>query len=300
MAEPYQKYLDPKVLNQIRHLEVTARNVVEGFISGMHRSPHRGFSVEFAQHREYVQGDDLRFLDWKAFAKSDKYYIKEYEEETNFRAVIVLDTSESMRYGSGDLPTKMEYGKYMAASLAYLVQKQSDAAGLALFDEKLYDWVPPATSQVTLMRMLAMMHDREPQKKTNIGEVLTDIAQRSGRRSLVMIISDLFDDVDHLKKGLEHLAARKHDVIVFNVMDPMEREFSFDRLTQFLGMEGHPDLLVDPRTLKKAYLEEVGKFTAGVRRICLRSRADFEAMDTRMPLGIALQAYLARRTGTRA
>jgi uncharacterized protein (DUF58 family) len=300
MAEAYQRYLDPEVLNQIRHLEVTARNVVEGFLAGMHRSPYHGFSVEFAQHREYVQGDDLRFLDWKAFAKSDKYYIKQYEEETNFRAIIVLDASESMRYTSGDVPSKMDYGRYMAASLAYLIQKQSDAAGLALFDEKLFDWVPPATSQVTLMRMLAMMHDRQPEKKTNIGEVLVDIASRAGRRGLVMIISDLFDDLDHLKKGLEHLVARKHDVIVFNVMDPMEREFSFDRLTQFLGMEGYPDLLVDPRSLRKAYLEEVGAFTAGVRRVCLRARADFQLMDTSMPLGVALQAYLARRTGTRA
>jgi uncharacterized protein (DUF58 family) len=288
------------VPNQIRHQEVTARTVVEGVLAGMHRSPYHGFSVEFAQHREYVPGDDLRFLDWKAFAKSDKYYIKQYEEETNFRAIIVLDSSESMRYQSGDLPSKMDYGRYMAASLAYLIQKQSDAAGLALFDEKLYDWVPPATSQVTLMRMLAMMHDRQPEKKTNIGEVLVDIAQRAGRRGLVMIISDLFDDLNHLKKGLEQLVARKHDVIVFNVMDPMEREFSFDRLTQFLGMEGYPDLLVDPRSLRKAYLEEVGAFTAGVRRVCLRARADFQIMDTSMPLGVALQAYLARRTGTRA
>ncbi|MCB9894692.1 MAG: DUF58 domain-containing protein [Planctomycetes bacterium] len=300
MAEEYQKYLDPKVLNNIRHLEVTARNVVEGFISGMHRSPYRGFSVEFAQHREYVPGDDLRFLDWKAYAKSDKYYIKEYEEETNFRAVIVLDASESMRYKSGENQSKMEYGKYMAASLAYLIQKQSDAAGLALFDEKLFDWVPPANSQVTLMRMLATMHEREAQKKTNIGEVLTDVAQRTGRRGMVMVISDLFDDLKHLKKGLEHLAARKHDVIVFNVMDPMEREFTFDRLTQFLGMEGYPDLLVDPRSLRKAYLEEVNSFTAEVRRVCLRAKADFQLMDTSMPLGVALQAYLARRTGTRA
>ena len=157
-----------------------------------------------------------------------------------------------------------------------------------------------ANSQVTLMRMLATMHEREPQKKTNIGEVLTDVAQRTGRRGMVMIISDLFDDLKHLKKGLEYLAARKHDVIVFNVMDPMEREFSFDRLTQFLGMEGYPDLLVDPRSLRKAYLEEVNQFTAEVRRVCLRAKADFQLMDTSMPLGVALQAYLARRTGTRA
>ena len=251
MAETYQKYLDPAVLNEIRHLEVTARNVVEGFISGLHKSPYKGFSVEFAQHREYVPGDDLRYLDWKAYAKSDKYYIKEYEEETNFRAVIVLDTSESMRYKSGENMSKLDYGRYMAASLAYLIQRQSDAAGLGLFDEKLYDFVQPATSHVSLMRMLASMHEREPRNKTDIGEVLTDVASRSGRRSLIIIISDLFDKVDHLRKGLEHLAARKHDIIVFNLMDHQERDFSFDRLTQFLGMEGYPDLLVDPRRCAK-------------------------------------------------
>lgn len=299
MAQAYQQYLDPAVLNQIRHLEVTARNVVEGFLAGLHKSPYKGFSVEFAQHREYVQGDDLRYLDWKAYAKSDKYYIKEYEEETNFRAVIVLDTSESMRYQSGEQKSKLDYGRYMAASLAYLVQKQSDAAGLALFDEKLYDWVPAATSQVTLMRMLASMHERVPQKKTNIGEVLVDVASRAGRRSLIMVISDLFDKVDHLKRGLEHLAARKHDVIVFNVMDPQEREFTFDRLTQFIGLEEYPDLLVDPRSLRKAYLEEVEHFTNAVRRACLRSRSDFVPMDTGQPLDVALAAYLAKRMGRR-
>jgi len=299
VAETYQKYLDPAVLNEIRHLEVTARNVVEGFISGLHKSPYKGFSVEFAQHREYVPGDDLRYLDWKAYAKSDKYYIKEYEEETNFRAVIVLDTSESMRYKSGENMSKLDYGRYMAASLAYLVQRQSDAAGLGLFDEKLYDFVQPATSHASLMRMLASMHDRKPEKKTDIGEVLTDVAQRSGRRSLIILISDLFDKVDHLRKGLEHLAARKHNIIVFNLMDHQEREFTFDRLTQFLGMEGYPDLLVDPKALRKAYMEEVAMFTAEARRACLRSRADFQPIDTQTPLGVVLQAYLAKRMGRR-
>ena len=300
MAEPYQKYLEPKVLNEIRHLEMTAREVVEGFISGLHRSPYHGFSVEFAQHREYVPGDDLRFLDWKAYAKSDKYYIKQYEEETNFRALIILDTSESMRFQSGKNMSKLEYARYMVASLAYLIQKQSDAAGLALFDEKIYEFVPPATSQVTLMRMLATMYEHPAKKKTGLGEVLLDAAQRAGRRSLVILISDLFAPLKELKKGLEHLRARKHDVIVFSLLDEQERKFEFDRLTQFLGMEGYPDLLVDPRTLKKAYLAEVESFTKNVRRICLRSKSDFTAVDTSQPLAVMLQAYLARRAGVRA
>lgn len=173
-----------------------------------------------------MPGDDLRYLDWKAYGKSDKYYIKEYEEETNFRALIAVDTSESMRYQSGDLPSKLEFAKVMAASLAYLIQRQSDSAGLALFDEKVYDFVPSSTSHATLMRMLATMQLHEAQKKTNIGEVLHDIAQRAGRRSLVMVISDLFDDIKHLKKGLEHLRARRHDVIVFNLMDEQEINFN--------------------------------------------------------------------------
>ncbi len=300
MAELLGKqYLDPQVLNQIRHLEVTARNVVEGFISGLHKSPYKGFSVEFAQHREYVPGDDLRYLDWKAYGKSDKYYIKEYEEETNFRALIVLDTSESMRYQSGTHMPKLEYGRYMAASLAYLIQKQSDASGLALFDEKLYDYIQPATSHAVLMRMLASLYNHAPQKKTNIGDVLKDVAQRSGRRSLVIIISDLFDSLEHLRIGLEHLRARKHDVIVFNVMDEQELNFTFDRLTQFKGMEGYPQLLVDPRSLREAYLEEVANFTSEARRHCLRNHTDFHQVNSQEPLAVVLQAYLARRAGTR-
>jgi uncharacterized protein (DUF58 family) len=300
MAGTSQQYLDPKVLNEIQHLEMKAREVVEGFISGLHRSPYKGFSVEFAQHREYVPGDDLRYLDWKAYGKSDKYYIKEYEEETNFRALIVLDTSESMRYQSGEAMTKLEYGRYMAASLAFLIQKQSDAAGLALFDEKLYDFIQPATSHAVLLRMLASMHQHPAQRKTKMGEVLHDVAQRAGRRSLVILISDLFDDLKQLQKGLEHLRARKHDVIVFNVMDDQELNFSFDRLTQFKGLEGYTQqLLVDPRALRKAYLEEVAQFTSAVRRMCLRNRTDFMQVSTAQPLGVALQAYLAKRTGKR-
>ncbi|MCC6573254.1 MAG: DUF58 domain-containing protein [Planctomycetes bacterium] len=300
MAELIGKqYLDPEVLNQIRHLEVTARNVVEGFISGLHKSPYKGFSVEFAQHREYVPGDDLRYLDWKAYGKSDKYYIKEYEEETNFRALIALDTSESMRYQSGTHMSKLEYGRYMAASLAYLIQKQSDAAGLALFDEKLYDFIQPASSHAVLMRMLASLYNHPPQKKTNIGEVLKDVAQRAGRRSLVIVISDLFDSLEHLRVGLEHLHARKHDVLVFNVMDEQELNFTFDRLTQFKGMEGYPQLLVDPRSLREAYLEEVANFTAEARRHCLRNHTDFYQVNSKEPLAIVLQSYLARRTGAR-
>ncbi|MCA8939479.1 MAG: DUF58 domain-containing protein [Planctomycetes bacterium] len=300
MAEPYHKYLSSDVLNKVQNLEFKARETVEGFISGMHKSPYKGFSVEFAEHREYVHGDDPRFIDWKAFSKSDKYYIKQYEEETNFRAYIVLDTSESMLYGSDkDGLTKLEYARYCAASLAYLIQKQSDAAGMALFDEKLYGMVEASTSQNKLMEMLALMYDHPPKGETSVGAVLNQLADRIGRRALVIVISDMFDDPKRIRAGLDHLKHRKHDVILLDVMDRQEIEFNFDRLTQFNGLEGMPQLLCDPKTLRKAYIEEVNTFRSEVRSMAMKTRSDYELLDTGRPVEVALQAYLAARNSLR-
>lgn len=300
MAEAYAKYLDPKVLNEVRDLELKARQVVEGFISGMHRSPRKGFSVEFAEHREYVQGDDPRFIDWKAYSKSDKYYVKQFEEETNFRAFIVLDTSESMEFGSEGTVSKLEYARHAAASLAYLVQRQSDAAGMALFDSSLYGWVEPSTSHAKLMEMLSLMYDHPPKGKTGLGEVLDRVAERAAKRALVVVISDFFDDPGAIKAGLEHLRARKHDILLLHVMDRQEIEFSYERLTQFKGLEGFPTLLCDPRALRKAYVEEVEEFTSKLRSAALRTRADYTLMKTDTPLEVALQAFLTARSAVRA
>ncbi len=300
MAEAYLKYLDPKVLNEVRNLELKARQVVEGFISGMHRSPHKGFSVEFAEHREYVQGDDPRFIDWKAFSKSDKYYVKQYEEETNFRACIVLDTSESMQFGSEGAVSKLEYARTTAASLAYLIQRQSDAAGMALFDDKLYGWVDPSTSHARLMEMLSLMYDHPPRGKTGVGQVLDQVAGRLSKRALVIVISDFFDSPGAIRSGLDKLRARKHDIILLHVMDRQEQEFTYERLTQFKGLEGFPTLMIDPRALRKAYLEEVESFTLALRQSAMRTRSDYNLLRTDQPLEVALQAYLARRSAVRA
>jgi uncharacterized protein (DUF58 family) len=300
MPEPYQQYLDPKVLNQVRNLELKARQVVEGFISGLHKSPHKGFSVEFAEHREYAYGDDPRFIDWKAFSKTDKYYIKQYEEETNFRAYIVLDTSESMLFASDGAVSKLEYARYAAASLAYLIQNQSDAAGMALFDDNLYGFVEASSSHNRLLEMLALMYDHPPKGKTGVGHVLDTLAERIHKRALVIVISDLFDSPGAIRAGLDHLRHRRHDVILLHVMDREELDFSYDRLTQFKGLEGYPTLMCDPRSLRKAYLQEVEQFTTSVREAALKTRSDYKLLDTSTPLEVALQAYLSARSGTRA
>lgn len=297
--QPYLKYLDPQVLNQVQALELKAREIVRGYISGMHRSPFKGFSVEFAEHREYVPGDDPRFIDWKAYGKSDKYYIKQYEEETNFRCYVVLDTSESMLYGSERGNTKLEYARLMAASMAYLVQQQSDAAGMALFDEKLYGFVEASTSYNKLMEMLALMHDHPPKGKTGVGKVMNEVAERIAKRSLVVVISDFFDKPGAIRAGIEHLRHRKHDVILLQVMDPEEQNFRFDRLTQFQGLEGHPTLMCDPRALRKAYLEEVQNFMSELRQISLRTRSDYHLMTLDTPVEVGLSAYLAGRSSMR-
>ena len=299
MPETIQKYLDPQILNKVKNLEVKAREIVEGFISGLHKSPYKGFSVEFAEHREYVSGDDPRFIDWKAFGKSDKYYIKQYEEETNFRAYIVLDTSESMLYGSGGVLTKLEYARYAAASLIYLIQEQSDAAGLALFDEKLYGFMESSSSRGKRMEMLTMMCEHPPQGKTSVGKILDQLAERIGKRALVIVLSDLFDRPEALRAGLDHLRYRKHDVMLLHVMDPVEIEFSFDRLTQFKGLEVGGQLLCDPRALRKAYLAEVNAFTSQIRQAALRSKSDYTLLNTATPLAVALQAYLTARASLR-
>lgn len=294
------RYLDPRVLNQVANLELKARLIVEGFIAGMHKSPYHGFSVEFAEHREYVPGDDIKHLDWKVYAKSDRYYIKQYEEETNFRAYIMLDTSESMTYGSGQgAPTKLEYGKYMAASLAYLIQQQSDAVGLYPFHNQIYAEVQPSTHRNKLHEMLRILDKPQIGKDTKVGPILSQLAGRVGTRGIVIIISDLFDMPSKFQHGLSQLLAKHHEVIVFHLMDRYELTFPFDRMTRFEGLEQYDHLLVDPRPLRQAYLEEVETYSSEIRRICLRNRADYKLVDTDTGLDVALTRYLATRAGGR-
>lgn len=295
MAEEYRKYLDPKTLSKIRGLEVRARLIVEGFMAGQHKSPYQGFSVEFAQHREYAWGDDLRHLDWKVLARTDKHYLKQYEEETNLVLYVVVDTSESMTYGSVDGVSKLDYACFIAASLCHLTLQQRDAVSLALFDRELYQYLKPNTNPAHLRNICHLLETSRNKEKTQMGLTLHELADRFPRRGIVLILSDCFDRVDEIVSGLKHLKYKRHDMILMNVLDPYELEFPFKDATLFDGLEEYPELLVEPRGLRQRYLEEVSRFQATLKRGCRGLMADYVLMNTAQPLDVALSAYLATR-----
>jgi uncharacterized protein (DUF58 family) len=279
---------------KIERLDLIARLVVEGFVTGMHKSPFHGFSVEFAEHREYAPGDDLKHIDWKVYGKTDRYYIKQYEEETNLAAHIVLDASESMKYGSGEV-TKLRYGQFIAASLAHLILNQRDSVGLATFDSEVRSFLPPSQHASHLKILIHELSKLEPKAKSGIGDVLHSVAERLRRKGLVIIISDLLDDVQSLLHGLRHLRHQRHEVILFHVLDKAELEFPFDRMTKLEGLEGLAPEVVDPIAIRRAYLEELESFLEKVRRGCRVNRVDYVLMDTSKPLDVALSSYLATR-----
>jgi uncharacterized protein (DUF58 family) len=295
-VENYQKYLSPQTLASIQGLELRARLIVEGYVSGVHHSPYHGLSIEFAEHREYVPGDDLRYVDWKVFGKTDKVYLKQFETETNLVTYLVLDTSESMRYQSaGAALSKLEYAKTAAAALAYLVLQQQDSIGLATFDSELRTVVRPSSNSSHLKQILHVMEETAPQRKTATGAILHDLAERFKKRGLVVVFSDLFDNLAATLAGLKHLRHRRHDVIVFHVLDPAELDFPFERVTLFKGMEQLPEVVADPRSIRKAYLEEFGKFVRSVELGCRYQRIDYVQLRTDQPLDLALSSYLASR-----
>jgi len=297
MTEIPTNYLDPRVLDKVARLELRARLVVEGFVTGMHKSPYRGFSVEFAQHREYVPGDDLRHLDWKIFGKSDRYVIKQYEEETNLRAHLFLDQSESMNYGADGTLSKFDYAATACASLAFMIQQQADAVGLTLFDETICKQIPPSNTRQSLANLFAGLEGAKTRKqKTKIGSVLHELAGQLRQRGMVMIFSDLFDEPKDVIQGLREIASRGHDLVVFHVMDHDELEFPFERMTMFEGMEQLPELLCDPKSLRDAYLAEVNGFAEEIRKGCLAHRIDYVRVDTQNPLDVVLTSYLSART----
>jgi len=300
--EDYRKYLDPKTLNKIAGLDLKARLIVEGYISGLHKSPYHGFSVEFAEHREYSPGDDIRHVDWKVFGRTDRFYIKQYEEETNLLANIVLDVSESMDYGSEGASggvTKLAYGQMIAAALAYLVIQQQDSAGLTMFDETVRAYLPPGSHAGHLKALFHTLGTVEPKEKTGLGRILGEVAQKIQKRGLVILISDLFDDPDVVLAGLRRLLHRRHDVIVFHVLDEAELTFPFERMTRFEGLEDLGELVVNPRALREGYLQELEKFRKRIRRGCTANRIDYVPLSTATTLDVALSSYLARRAGTR-
>lgn len=294
--ENYQKYLNPRTLAELQGLEFRARMIVEGYVSGLHRSPYHGFSIEFAEHREYVPGDDLRHVDWKVFGKTDKFYLKQYEEETNLVSYLLLDTSESMHYQSAQAAmSKLEYAKCAAAAIAYLVLQQQDSVGLATFDKELRALVRASSTTSHLKQLLHVMETAQAERKTATGPIFHDLAERLKKRGIVVIFSDLFDDVKQMLAGLKHFRHRRHEVVMFHVLDPAELDFPFEQSTLFKGLEEWPDVLTDPRSLRKAYLAEFNQFIHEVKQGCRTHRIDYVQLRTDQPLDLALSSYLASR-----
>lgn len=295
-AKPTQfKYLDPQALGRLKNLSLAARGVVEGFFAGMHKSPHRGFSVEFAEHREYTPGVDPRHIDWRVYGRREKLYVKQYEEETSLRCHILLDKSNSMTYGSVGGVSKLEYASFLAASLAYLVAFQHDAVGLITLDDQVRDMVPPRQGAGHLKVLMEHLEAVEPGGETSLGASFHQLAEMIKRRSVVIIISDLFDDPEEIVSGLKHFSHRRHDVIVFQTLDPDELTFPFDDVSRIEDMETGREITSDPRLFRSSYLEELGRFLDTIREGCLESQIDHVVAETGTPFDSFLGAYLARR-----
>ena len=291
------KSLDPRTLAKLQGLQLRARRVVEGLVAGAHRSPYRGFSVEFSEHREYAPGDDLRYLDWKVFGRTDKFYLKQFEDETNLLCYIVLDVSESMSYrGPSAGLSKLAYAQCVAASLAWLVLQRQDAVGLATFDRELREVVSPSSSPSHLANLLSVMESASASGKTSVESVFRELAPKLSKRGIVIVISDLFDDPCHVLSGLRHFRHRQHDVAVLHLLDPAEVDLPFELPTRFMGLEGDLDVTADPQSVRAAYRAEVDHFLAHIKRGCLDNQIDYRLLTTDQPLDVALSTFLASRT----
>jgi len=293
------KYLDPDVVARAQALGVKARSLVEGLRVGDHKSPYRGFSVEFVQHREYVPGDDIRHIDWKGYGRSERYTIKQYEQETNFAAHLLVDASRSMLYGEG-ATNKLEYAKLLTAALSYVVVHQRDSVSLNVFDAGWRTRLPASGQPGHIQTILNTLESVRPEEKTAMAPLLHDLAQRLLRRGLVFLISDCFDDVEALLSGLQHLRYGGHEVTVFHVLHPDEVDFPFNGMVKFDGMEDGIKLLTRPQLIRPAYERALQKFLKDLQEGCERNRCDYVPMNTGKPLAETLTEYLARRLRVRA
>ncbi len=291
-----KRFLHPETLRRIARLDLRARHVVEGFLAGMHRSSHFGQSVEFLQHREYAWGDDLRYVDWKVWAKQDRFYVKQFEEDTNLRCTLLCDVSASMRYGSQAM-NKYEYGCTIAVSLAYLLLRQQDAVGCVAFDDSTRMIVPLRTRRNHLDSIIRALNVSEPENKTEMYQILQKVAETYPRRGLVVLVSDLLVGREGLFRGLKLLRSRGHDVMVFHVMDDDELDFPFTGPTRFEGLELPEHLRCNPRALREGYLASLSSYLEEVRRGCVRNNVDYSLLRTSEPLSAVLAAYLSNRLG---
>jgi uncharacterized protein (DUF58 family) len=287
-------YFDPLTLSKLSTLLLRARYVVEGLISGVHTSPYKGFSVEFSEHRQYAPGDEIRHIDWKAYAKFDRYYIKEYEEETNLRCYLLIDASASMSYRSNGV-SKFDYACYLAAALAYIMLNQQDLVGLVTFSDGIRRQLPPRSSPGHLRTVVESLEQTAPAGDTNLGRTLHHIASQLKRRGLVILLSDLLDEPMEVLQGLRHLRYQKHEVLVFHVLDDDEIAFPFTQLTQFEDLEDETRVITDPRAIAADYQEQIRQFIKEYETMCRRQSIDYTLFNTRTPLDKGLLKYLAWR-----
>ena len=294
MSNIYKKYMDPKTISKIDNLSLKAKLVVEGFIIGIHKSPYHGFSVEFSEHRPYGYGDEIRFIDWKIWGKTDRFYIKQYEEETNLKCHIILDKSSSMGYGSKDL-SKFEYSKILSASLIYLMIKQQDAVGLTMFDEKVNASIPPKCKISHLNYLLTTMHNAKTGGETSIPNLLHALAESIVKRGLIILISDLLDDENEVIKGLRHFRHKGHEVIIFHIVDPKEKNLDFDENINFIDVENSQSVLTDTRQIKDKYNKAFKEFCNYYKNECLKNKIDYVQIDTSASLDYSIMQYLIKR-----
>jgi uncharacterized protein (DUF58 family) len=295
VSAPHRSFLDPAVVARLGTLELKARTIVEGFLSGLHRSPFKGFSVEFAEYRQYIPGDDLSTIDWKVYARSDRYNVKKFEDETNLDCHVMLDVSGSMGYGSGAM-TKFEYGACLAASLAYLMNRQRDAVGLTAFDDRIVEMLPASARGGHLRAVLLTLQRLQLGRETNVSKPLHQLADSLTKRGLVILISDLLDDPGEVIRGLKHFHFRGTDVIVFHVLDPDEIDFPFARATRFEDLETREEIMAVPAVVRDRYLKEIGALIDRYRRELGSSGVDYHLVTTAEPLEMALLAYLSTRS----
>ncbi len=295
MPTDYRQYLNPEIVSSLKGMELRARMVVEGFIAGMHKSPYHGFSVEFAEHRQYMPGDNIRDIDWKVYAKRDRFYIKQYEEETNLKAYLLLDCSRSMAYRSGSRVTKIDYARLLSAALSYMMLRQRDAVGMVAFDEKIRRYIPPRSKYGHLHVLLTEIAAQEPSETTDISGALHEMAERIKRRGLIILLSDLLDEAGTIISGLKHFRYDRHEVIVFHILDPRERDFAFGREAIFKDMETGAEVTTSPYQIRKAYSEAAGAFAEEIAAACRQANIDYHPIDTAMPFDKALYAFLGKR-----
>ena len=295
MTQTGYRFLEPEALARAKNLSMVARGVVEGAISGLHSSPYKGFSVEFAEHREYTAGDDPKHLDYKMLARTERLYIKQYEEETNMRVQIFLDTSGSMGYSYGTKITKLEYGSYLTAVLSYLMTRQQDSVGLTTFDTEIRLDMPARSSPRHFNEMMRQLEVIKPGGETGLADTLHKLANRFKKRCLIVIISDLYDDPEEVVRALHHFHHRKHEVLIFHVLDKAELEFPFTETIAFHDLETNERIQIDPAYVREAYIEQMKEFTEGYRRSCAESNIDYVLADTTVPYDFLLARYVANR-----